>query len=174
MKTKITLFLAFISLITLQSCTINENDNPPQQDNDTISEVFEVTRNFNNANDYSTIVAYPHSIYSSDMVLVYLLDDVVNGDDVWRQMPQTYFLNGLGELDYNFDFTKFDTKIFLDASFNLNDLPSAWSQNQTFRIVIVPGFFVNKGTSVTASLPMDYESVISRYNIKESTIQKLN
>jgi hypothetical protein len=170
---KITLILAFIGMIALQSCTVNENDNNPPVYNDTISEVFEVTRNFNDANNYSTIVAYPHTIYSSDMVLVYLLDDVINGDDVWRQMPQTYFLNGLGELDYNFDFTKFDTKIFLDASFNLNDLSGAWTQNQTFRIVIVPGFFVNKSVT-SASLPMDYESVIKRYNIKESSIQKLN
>jgi hypothetical protein len=160
-------------MITLQSCTINEKDNPPV-DKDTISEVFEVTRNFTNANNYSTIVAYPHSIYSSDMILVYLLDDVVNGDKIWRQMPQTYYLNGLGELDYNFDFTKYDTKIFLDSSFNLNDLPASWSQNQTFRIVIVPGFFVNKSSVPTASLPMDYQSVVSRYNIKESQIQKLN
>jgi hypothetical protein len=173
MKTKITLILAFIGMITLQSCTINENETPPV-DNDTISEVFEVTRNFNNANNYSTIVTYPQTIYSSDMVLVYLLDDVVNGNDVWRQMPQTYFLNGLGELDYNFDFTKFDTRIFLDASFNLNNLSASWTQNQTFRIVIVPAFFLNKSSASTASLPMDYESVISRYNIDDSKIQKLN
>jgi hypothetical protein len=174
MKTKITLFLAILGMITLQSCTVNENDNNPPVDNDTISEVFEVTRNFTNGNSYATLVTYPHDIYNSDMVLVYLLDDIVNGSDVWRQLPQTYYLNGLGELDYNFDFTKFDVKIFLDSSFNLIDLPSAWSQNQTFRIVIVPGFFVNKSTTPKANLSMDYESVVRRYNIKETQIQKLN
>jgi hypothetical protein len=160
-------------MIALQSCTVNDNDTEPIQDNDTISEVFEVTRNFNNANNYSTLVTYPHDIYNSDMVLVYLLDDVASGTDVWRQMPQTYFLNNLGELDYNFDFTKFDARIFLESSFNLNDLPPVWSQNQTFRIVIVPGFFVNRSANSTDALPMDYESVIKRYNIKESSIQKL-
>ena len=51
---KITLLIAFIGMITLQSCTVNEvRDNV---DNDTIAEVFEVTRSFNTGNNFSTFV----------------------------------------------------------------------------------------------------------------------
>ena len=42
---KITLFLAFIGMITLQSCSVNENQNVT--DNDTISEVWEFNNNVN-------------------------------------------------------------------------------------------------------------------------------
>ena len=61
--------IAFIGMITLQSCTVNEvQDNV---DNDTISEVFEVTRSFNTGNNFSTFVDLGTPIYSSDMILVY-------------------------------------------------------------------------------------------------------
>jgi hypothetical protein len=174
MKTKITLILAFIGMITLQSCTINEKDNNPPVDNDTISEVFEVTRSLTSTNNFSNIVAYPHTIYSSDMVLLYRLSSVSGGNDVWKQMPETYYFNN-GTLDfaYNFNFTKYDVEIFMEGN-DLASVPADKRINQIFRIVIVPGFFVNKNSTPTASLPMDYESVISRYNIKESQIQKLN
>ena len=166
---KITLLIAFIGMITLQSCTVNEvQDNV---DNDTIAEVFEVTRTFNIGNGYSALVDLGLPIYSSDMILVYHLYDVVGGEDLWRLMPQTYYLNGGGELDYNYDFTRYDVNIFLDANFPLVDLSSAWTQNQTFRIVIIPGYFSNRtATQVDFN---DYEAVIQAYGINPNNIKSL-
>ncbi|MDP5000828.1 MAG: hypothetical protein NWQ14_04600 [Flavobacterium sp.] len=166
---KITLLIAFIGMITLQSCTVNEvQDNV---DNDTISEVFEVTRTFNTGNGFSTLVDLGVPIYSSDMILVYHLYDVVGGEDVWRLMPQTYYFNGGGELDYNFDFTRYDVSIFLDANFPLIDLSSAWTQNQTFRIVIIPGYFSNR--SATQVDFNDYDAVIQAYGINPASIKRI-
>lgn len=166
---KITLLIAFIGMITLQSCTVNEvQDNV---DNDTIAEVFEVTRSFNTANGFSTLVDLGIPIYSSDMILVYHLYDIVGGEDVWRLMPQTYYFGGGGELDYNFDFTRYDVSIFLDANFPLVDLSSAWTQNQTFRIVIVPGYFSNR--SATQVDLNDYDAVIQAYGISLNNIKRL-
>ena len=50
---RITLLLAFISMIALQSCTVNDTAPAPvQTDNDTISEVLEYTVSFNSGNNY--------------------------------------------------------------------------------------------------------------------------
>jgi hypothetical protein len=67
---KITLCLALMGLLVLQSCTINEvND---QNDNDTISEVFEYQNvDLMATNGYRQVLTFPHAIYASDMVLVY-------------------------------------------------------------------------------------------------------
>jgi hypothetical protein len=166
---RIILLLAFISMIALQSCTVNDNQPAPvQTDNDTISEVLEYTVSFNSGNSYKRLITFNQPIYASDMVLVYHLYDVVNGADVWRQMPQTYYLGGADELDYNFDFTKYDVNIFLGANFNLNTLSAAWTQNQTFRIVIVPGYFGNKKVIDYSN----YNAVVKAYNLDDSKIIK--
>lgn len=149
---KITLILAFIGMITLNSCTINDTPQQIQQINNTfVSEVFEVTTSFGPNNNFTRLVTFNPPIFNSDVVLVYHLFDVVNGTDVWRLMPQTYYFNNGIELDYNYDFTRFDVNIFLDSNDNLNNFSSAWTQNQTFRIVVVPGDFSNKMTT-----PVDY------------------
>ena len=65
---KITLILVFIGMIALQGCTIEEN--PDYVDNDTISEVFEVTRSFSPQNEYSSLITLNPPILDSDVVLV--------------------------------------------------------------------------------------------------------
>ncbi|WP_445719021.1 hypothetical protein [Flavobacterium sp.] len=105
------------------------------------------------------------------MILVYHLYDVVGGEDVWRLMPQTYYFSGGGELDYNFDFTRYDVSIFLDANFPLIDLSSVWTQNQTFRIVIIPGYFSNR--SATQVDFNDYNAVIEAYGINPASIKRI-
>ena len=166
---KITLLIAFIGMITLQSCTVNEEQD--NVDNDTIAEVFEVTRSFNTGNNFSTFVDLGTPIFASDMILVYHLYDVVGGQDVWRLMPQTYYLNDGGEVDYNFDFTRNDVSIFLGANFPLINLSSAWTQNQIFRIVIIPGYLSNR-SAVQVDFN-DYDAVIQAYGINPTSIKKI-
>ena len=70
---KITLLIAFIGMITLQSCTVNEvQDNV---DNDTIAEVFEL-RNVNFSFNSSTGGYFIYrtlnpQIFASDNILIY-------------------------------------------------------------------------------------------------------
>ena len=94
----ITLILAFIGMMTLQSCEVTEVyetvDKSPR------TEVFEVTTSFNSNNNYSKLVVFDPPIYSNDSVLIYHLYDVVNGQDVWKLMPQTYYFNDGGALEY--------------------------------------------------------------------------
>lgn len=163
---KITLFLVFIGMMALQSCEVTEVYDTPV--NVPRTEVFEVTRNFNFNNNYSVVVPFNPKIYATDSVLVYHLYDVVNGQDVWKLMPQTYYFNNGGALDYNYDFTKYDVKIYLSANFNLNTLASSWTQNQTFRIVIIPDGFaktVNKN---------NIDAVMSALNVTKGEIKNIS
>ena len=167
---KMTLVLAFIGMITLQGCTVNDDDNV---DFDTIAQVFEVNRSFTAANGYTTLISYPPSInpiYPSDMVLAYRLDNVVNGTDVWKLMPQTFYFND-GTLDfrYDFDFTIYDVEIYMEG-FDLASVSTNYRNNQIFRIVVVPAGFTNR-TSVDFK---DYNAVIKALQIDESKILKIN
>jgi hypothetical protein len=170
---KITLLIAFIGMITLQSCTVNDNTpTVAAVDNDTISEVFEYTRSFTTANNFSTLVTFPHSIYSSDMVLAYRLSGVTNGTDIWKLLPETYYMND-GTLDfrYDFDFTKYDASIYMDG-FQLAGVSSAYRTNQVLRIVVIPAYFGNKTTN-NINLN-DYNAVIKAYKIDDTMVKVLN
>lgn len=166
---RITLLLAFIGMISLQSCTVQE-DNVDNVDYDTISEVFEVTRSFNSTNNYSSLINFPHTIYSSDMVLAYRLDGVVNGTDIWKLLPQTfYFADGTLDFRYEFDFTQYDINISMDG-YDLATVSTNYRNNQVFRVVIIPAGFINKSALNT----QDYNAVVRALKIDESKILKIN
>lgn len=146
MKKLVSICVFVIGVLFLQSCSGPEGARGPvgpQGPPGVESEVFEVTTTFAASNDYSSLFTLNPAIYASDMLLVYELAEIVNGQDVWKLLPQTYYVNG-GELRYNYDFTKYDFRLFMESpngtSF-LNSLDSSWKNNITFRIVIVPGYF---------------------------------
>ena len=158
---KITLILAFIGMITLQSCSTNE-------DTDTISEVFEYTNVNFLPNDYSVVLTYPHSILNSDMVLVYRLSGSFQGEDVWKLLPETYFFDdGTLDLRYDYDFTRFDSELHLEG-FDLAGVNDGYKINQIFRVVTVPGYLNKNKVDFK-----DYKAVIKAYNIKESNVIKV-
>ena len=167
---KITLLLAFIGMITLQSCVREEVVVQDTFDSDTISEVFQYNNvNFTSGNGYTVLLNFPHSIYSSDMVLVYRLSDVFQGEDVWKLLPETYYFND-GTLDFRYDynFTRFDAEVYMEG-YDLAGLSSAVRLNQVLRVVVIPAAFGKNGTIDYS----DYNSVINAYNIDESKIVKI-
>ena len=101
------------------------------------SSAFEIVVDFNAANNYEFIEAYGFEVFPSDVTLVYILWDTINGQDVWRLMPQTVVFSD-GSLVYNFDFTQDDVRFFLDGTTDFNTLDDVWTQNQVFRVVVVP------------------------------------
>jgi hypothetical protein len=143
---KITLCLALMGLLVLQSCTINEvND---QNDNDTISEVFEYQNvDLMATNGYRQVLTFPHAIYASDMVLVYRLASNGPAGDVWKLAPETYYFNN-GTLDFGYrnDFTRYDAEVSL-FGFDLLGLNTSFKLDQIFRVVIIPGYFGNKNAA---------------------------
>lgn len=164
---KITLILAFIGMITLQGCTVNEENNNGI-DNDTISQVFEYSNVNFLPNNFTSVLVFPRPIFNSDMVLVYRLSGVFQGEDVWKLLPESYYFpDGTLDLRYDFDFTRFDAEISMQG-FDLLSVSPSFRLNQVFRVVVIPGFFANKN-AVNLN---DYKAVIEAYGIDESKMIK--
>ncbi len=138
-----------------------------------LGKVLEVEGTFSPENNYSIFYQFPQDIevFESDVVLVYLLfeqvDDAAGGDpiDVWRLLPQTRILNE-GLLQYNYDHSFIDVNIFLESDFDLGVLPPGDTDNQIFRIAIVPAEFgvdnnvdTSDITAVMDALEMDMSSI---------------
>lgn len=102
------------------------------------SSAFEIVIDFNTANDFEYIESYGFTVLPSDVTLVYILWDTINGQDIWRLMPQTVYFDDDTNLVYNFDFTQDDVRFFLDGTTNFNTLDDVWTQDQVFRVVVVP------------------------------------
>lgn len=161
---KFTLILAFIGMITLQSCNTNNDI-----DNDTIAEVFEYSNVDFLPNDYSVVLEYPHPIFDSDMVLVYRLSGSFQGELIWKPLPETYYFDdGTLDLRYDFDFTRFDAQVYMEG-FDLAGVSSTYRLNQRLRVLVIPAYF-GKTSSVDLN---DYNAVVKAYNIDESKIIKV-
>ncbi len=154
MKTIKTLTILFAFFLIVSSC--EGPMGPPGQDGEAlIGTIVEMEGDFNASNKYELYFDFPQNfeIYNTDVVLVYLLWDVVNingkNTDVWRLMPQTIVLKDISPnytetdvLQYNFDYTVNDVRIFLETTMNLNDLLPAETQDQVFRIAVLPADFI--------------------------------
>lgn len=103
-----------------------------------VASAFEIVIDFNANNGYEYIEPYGFDVYPSDVTLVYILWEVSQGFDVWRLTPQTTEFEDGSTLIYNYDFTDVDVRFFLDGTTDLNSLGSAWTQDQVFRVVVVP------------------------------------
>lgn len=82
-------------------------------------------------------------IISSDVVLVYVLEDFLEDEnlDVWRQLPLTDFTEN-GTRLLNFDFTEVDIRLFLDADYQLGSGDEF--TDVIYRAVHIPADFVQQ------------------------------
>ena len=163
---KILLLFSAVAMLALQGCEGPQG--PPGPPGPIFeAEVFEVTRSFAPNNNFSSLITLNPPMLDSDVVLVYLLWDVDGNTPIWRLMPQTVQLNE-GDLQYNFDFTAFDINLFLSsADFPLTILGPQWTQNQTFRVVIIPGTFGSARVDFN-----DYNAVMNMLSLSEKDVVK--
>ena len=141
-----------------------------------LGQVLEIEGTFDAGNNYSIFYEFPNTVevFESDVVLVYLLweqvDDPNGGDpiDVWRALPQTRLLDQ-GILLYNFDHTFLDVSIFLESDFDLSTLLPGDTENQVFRIAIVPAEFSEDPNFD----PSNFDDVMSSMNLNTGDIQKV-
>ncbi len=140
-----------------------------------LGKVLEIEGDFNAGNDYSIFFEFPQTVevFESDVVLVYLLWDQTedsNGEavDIWRLLPQTRILDQ-GLLQYNFDHTFLDVNIFLESDFDLATLQAGDTENQVFRIAILPADFVSSAKTDTGNI----DAVMRSLNVTESDIQRI-
>jgi hypothetical protein len=102
-----------------------------------VANAFEIEVDFNAGNGYRIIEDYGFEVFPFDVTLVYILWEQDNGTDIWRLLPQVLEFPE-GQLQYNYDFTQTDVSIFLDGTVNFNILGSEWTQDQVFRVVVIP------------------------------------
>lgn len=140
-----------------------------------LGQVLEIEGDFNAGNDYAIFYEFPQTVevFESDVVLVYILWDQTedgNGEpvDIWRLLPQTRILDQ-GLLQYNFDHTFLDVSVFLESDFDLGTLTAGDTDNQVFRIAIMPADF-NSGAKLNTS---DINAVMSTLNVKEENINRV-
>jgi hypothetical protein len=166
---KIFLLLAVVAGTTFTSCEGPEGPQGPA--GYTVeAETFEI-RNVNFINDgtgfYGILYDLDPVILNSDSILLYRLKSS-NGTDVWEPLPTTYYFDdGVTEqeLDYNFDFTTNDISIYLGYT-DQSVLQPAFTQNQVFRVVVIPGYLSNKIGN------KDYNSVTKELKISEEDFTK--
>ncbi|AIM59101.1 collagen-like protein [Cellulophaga lytica] len=148
---KITLAVAAIFAIILTACSGSDGiDGVDGLDGVNITgSIYEVSGTFSDENNYELTFEFPNTVevFESDVVLVYILWEQLDGTDgqpidVWRLMPQTRLLDQ-GTLIYNYDHTFVDARFFLDSDFDLSTLQSADTDNQVFRVAILPAEAVN-------------------------------
>ncbi|NVJ84884.1 MAG: hypothetical protein HWE15_01165 [Algoriphagus sp.] len=165
MKKLIAIF-GFATMVAFQACEGPVGPpGPPGQDGldgvTIVGEAFEVDVDFTEANDYRELFEFDPAILESDVVLIYLRWEQDGNTPIWRPLPQTIFFEE-GVLMYNYDFTRFDFSVFLDGPIDYSLLASDWTDNQLFRIVIVPADFA--GSRIDFS---DYEAVTKLLGLEE-------
>lgn len=173
---KITLVLFTAFAIIFSSCEGPMGPPGPPGEDGFIGSVFEIQGDFTLENNYTLYTEYPSNItvYDSDVVLVYILWEVVDGIDVWRLLPQTVVLksNNSGETDvllYNSDYTAADVQVFLEFTFPANELLPDETDNQVFRIAVLPADFAAL-KSVDVS---DFNSILKAPNIELKSFDKI-
>ena len=163
---KLLMWAITISIVAVQGCEGPMGPQGPQgQDGGIItSSAFELEVDFTNDNNYEVTESYGFDVLPFDVTLVYILWEA-DGKEIWRLLPQSVFFDD-GVLQYNYDFTDVDVRIFLEGNINLGTLDTSWLQDQVFRIVVVPADNVGRLDY------SDYEGVTRMLGLKDSDFQK--
>ena len=143
------LFAVIIIFLTLKGCGERGPvgpEGPPGPE--ILPASFEFSTDLLPSNNFEYFQEIPSqiNIIGSDMMIAYVLEDYIEGDDldVWRQLPITDFTGG-GTRALNFDFTRVDIRIFLDANYPLGNADRF--ENVLIRAVHIPADFVNSGNA---------------------------
>ena len=130
-----------------------------------LGQVFETNVNFqyNPANNIyeAPIIGIPSNIevFESDVILVYRLDGQVTvggqATDVWSPIPQNFFLSDGLIIQYVFNHTFVDVELIIDGNLNGDELGSGFTNNQVFRIAVVPSEFGDAGLTMDDLERMD-------------------
>ncbi|MFT6865419.1 MAG: hypothetical protein ACJA08_000237 [Cyclobacteriaceae bacterium] len=181
MKTSISIFLLSSLMFSCSETIIGPvgprgDDGPigPQGAQGENGYVFEYENiDFTSSNNYEVFLTYPSDFegLESDVAIVYLLWDVQEVDgqsvDIWRPLAQQILFTD-GILQYNFDFSKNDVRLFLAANFSLDELIAIDTDGWVARVVVVPGTFWGSGRVAVN----DYDEVKSILGLPELATER--
>lgn len=135
--------------------------------------VFEYSGVYFESPTYDVVLEYPADFVGqeSDVTLAYLLWEVTtdaNGNnlEIWRQIPQTIVTQN-GNINYNFDFTSVDFRVFLVPEFDPALLQPIDTDDWVVRAVVIPGNFWSR-TTIDYS---DYNAVKAAYGLPALDIE---
>lgn len=166
--------IPFILVILFGFSAVNCSNDDDRIDYDTYSFVYDIRNvNFQLVNgSYQISRSFINPLYDSDVVLIYRQTGYTsNGSPIWQSLPITYYLAGGHEVDYTFDFSRFDFVIYTGGTFDLGTTPE-FILGQSFRIVTVPAQYGKNANSAGVDLT-DYESVINYFKIDDSQVTNL-
>ncbi|MBD3630233.1 hypothetical protein [Cyclobacterium sp.] len=134
-----------------------------------VGEVFEIVGDFIPGSDFRLRGEYGFDLLESDKVLIYRLDGTdQEGTDIWRLVPQVVF-HEEGIFTYDYDFTYFDYTIFLNGDFDLNNLEPALTDDQIFRVLIIPADRIDLRMDFS-----DHQGVLEMLEIDEEDIKRIS
>lgn len=153
----------------------------PPGDGSSQAAIFEINSDFryiNDSNLWTTdLITFDEftdfEVLETHIVVIYRLDAVGqldDGSDVdeWSMLPQNFFTDD-GTIQYVSNHTFVDTEIFIDGNYDLSNLNDDFTQDQVFRVAIIPADFYENASFKSS----DINSVMKSLNIQESDIQKV-
>ncbi|NGP88942.1 hypothetical protein [Fodinibius halophilus] len=160
---------AIFVLLFVISCSGAEGPAGPQGPQGPASgKVYEINRSFTESNNYTVFSEFPDDItvLESDIVMVYLLWEIdpETGNDVWQPLPVSVFFDN-GELQYGFDHTLADAKIFLTGDVDLSTVGDEFTKDRKFRIAILPADYV-QSKKVDVSNMEDVVNTVGPLNVE--------
>ena len=182
--------LLFVSIFALTSCSDDGAvgpqcppgpQGPPGEDGtEILATIFEINSDFSyngeaglwttdliTFSDFTDVI-----VFEEDVVLVYRLDAVGELEDgstidEWSLLPQNFFTND-GTIQYVFNHSFLDTEIFIDGNYDLSDLGPGFTEDQIFRVVIIPAdFFTTSGVDMS-----NMKAVMNALEIEQKDITK--
>lgn len=190
---RLLLLTALLSLALFQACKGPEGPQGPQGEpglqgpqgpqgppgQAVKSQVFEFGWTFLEEHEYA--VEVPHDqvglvAEESDVIFTfkYAGGYIDAGDTIffWRPMPHTRYLEGGRIIQYNSYSSSRESVFYMDSNSPITSADSSFTRNQGFRIVVIPGEFVNKGSQKPFK-EMDYSELASYFNLSEKDVKKI-
>lgn len=153
-------FAIFSAFLLLLGCTGPEGPIGPPGPT-LFSQVFEFEVDFTSSNNYETYIEFPQEIevFEADLVLVFLAYETTDSNlgvqYVWRPLPQTIFTS-LGLLQYQYDHTFSDMRVFVEADYSLTSATAADLLNQRFKVGVVPAAYAQEVQGLTDLTDADF------------------
>lgn len=134
-----------------------------------VGEVFEIIGDFTQDGNFGLSGGYGFDILESDKVLIYRLADLdPEGNDIWKLIPQVVFHQN-GIFTYDYDFTFYDYSIYMSGEFDLNSLEAGFTDDQVFRVLIVPADRIDLRMDFS-----DHYGVLKMLKVDEEDIQRIH
>ncbi|WP_419212165.1 hypothetical protein ACNR9Q_15665 [Maribacter sp. X9] len=132
-----------------------------------IGETYEIDNVDFSVNNNSFRYQFPQNLVNGDAVLVYRLEKIEDGLDVWEPLPTaTIFFDDGGFLQYRFNYTTGDVDIIIESD-DLSLIGDDYLINQVFRVIVMPSDLIS---SMDTS---NFNAVIKELGLKQENIEIL-